>query len=55
MNIPDPQREDDKETLTKEEVHERNRRAEEDARAHQNPNPNLGREHNPERHNIGNK
>jgi hypothetical protein len=53
--LPDEDREDDKETLTKEEIHERNKKQQQDADAHQNQNPNLGRGHNPDHHGIGNK
>ncbi len=51
--LPNKEREDDKETLHKEEVKRINREEEEKMHNHANPNPNLGHEHNPQHHNAG--
>ncbi len=53
MNIPDEERKDDKEPMTKEEVHEHNREEERKAHAHENENPNLNKGRNPIHHDQG--
>jgi hypothetical protein len=57
MDIPHEhdQRDVDQETLNKEEIHKMNKENERHAEQHENPNANLGREHNPIHHGIGNK
>ena len=46
---------DGDEELHKEIVHEENRKIEEQAKQHENQNPNLGKGRNPIHHDIGNK
>jgi hypothetical protein len=54
MHIPNQDREDDKETLSKEEIHERNKKQQQDADAHGNQHPDHnGEGHNPTHHNAG--
>lgn len=53
MNIPDEERENDKEHMTKEEVHEHNREEQQKAHAHENENPNLNKGRNPIHHDQG--
>jgi hypothetical protein len=53
MNIPEEEREHDKEPMTKEEVHEHNREEQQKAHAHENQNPNLAKGRNPIHHDQG--
>ncbi|GEM_PF-2416781 len=55
MNIPQEERENDKTPLTKEEIHEQNKKREQQAHQHENQNPNLGKDHNPNHHSAGNQ
>jgi hypothetical protein len=47
MNIPKKDRENDEETLTKEQIHQRNKEQEQKMHSHENANPGKDHEHNP--------
>ncbi len=51
--LPEETRENDQETLNREEIHKMNKENEHEAHQHENPNPNLNREHNPQQHDAG--
>ena len=54
--LPEQERENDKKTLTKEEIHEQNKKAQHDANAHNNQHAgNNGEGHNPIHNDIARK